>query len=243
MRFTTYNIASGEIKSNYDVPSDTAQNQYAKGDAIISGHFSGETHYVNHDERFAYFREDFEITSSDLEVTSGDSFIVEMPENCYIRIDNGEPEFNAGGIVSFTALKLGFMSFELVGQYKSKVHNVRVVSVDLSKIEANRLINDKFETSLMGGFEYLGHTFDSDERSMQMITAAATIAATNSLPADFQWKTRNNTYVTMGNEVFTAFNEARFAFVNDLFNLKEQQKADLIPLGLLTHIQTFKDTL
>ena len=221
MECFTYDLVTGEILTNYDIPEDSVLGQQTDTVGVIVGNSDNVVEYVNVNTTEIATREEFILVATSTDVLVGATTTIALPDPCYIKKDYGDVIEVTGGTYTFSSYILGVHTISLVGRYFGVPLHISVSSVAIDSDRTNTLINAAHVIALASGFTYDENIYDSDADSIQMITATATIAA---LPADFTWKTKDNVFVAMSTSEFADLNAALFTHITTNFNKRQHIK-------------------
>lgn len=111
------------------------------------------------------------------------------------------------------------------------------------KADARAQINSRRNTLEAAGFEYLGKTFDSDDRSVQRIGIAA-LAARSALLAgetwSMGWTAQDNSVITLGAEAMAAMPDALADFALDLHTHAKVKKAEIDACTTIAQVEAIQ---
>lgn len=94
-------------------------------------------------------------------------------------------------------------------------------------------INDFRTNLIVSGFNYNGYVYDCDQVAMANIMATQVYVSSGAtLPADFQWRTHDNTMVSFDNASFTSFFQAAGQWYEGIFMVSFVHKNNV---NALTH--------
>ncbi|PCI45954.1 MAG: hypothetical protein COB49_09525 [Alphaproteobacteria bacterium] len=114
-----------------------------------------------------------------------------------------------------------------------------VLLIPEKKARINEQINHRYLVKWRSGFNHNGHTYQSDETSMNMIVAAAAQAERRVPQPDEGWMTSNNVWVPMDAVGFSDLATSLHTHTKRLFAIKTAKKAALAALTDLQEILDF----
>ncbi|CAI8743198.1 conserved protein of unknown function [Methylococcus capsulatus] len=93
-------------------------------------------------------------------------------------------------------------------------------------------VNAEREARLRAGFEFQGHTYDTDPQSVANMTAVlAALGAGLPLPEGFAWRDRANIDVPMDEATFKAFTGSLLVHVNSIYVESWRKKDEIKTSG------------
>lgn len=106
--------------------------------------------------------------------------------------------------------------------------------------EKHTAINDFRESLITSGVFYMGHVFDSDERSRANVTAVAA-AISNGIPMmpGFGWRTANNVGVPMTTQQFMGLAAALLARTNQIYGASWYHKDTISNLTTIEAVDAY----
>lgn len=117
-------------------------------------------------------------------------------------------------------------------------HNM---TLDEAKAAVNEQINVMRDTKLDGGWVYNGVEYDSDPVSRQNMAGTMTLISSGyTLPADFTWRSKNNTNHFFDNAGFIQFYQASCAWVQAIFRNSWDMKEEMWALTSISELADFE---
>ena len=146
-------------------------------------------------------------------------------EGDYIEVDDDYPDTSA---IRMTIALDGI-----------EVRPAHVETIDEAKSRISTLIGYKHTQILYGGFTYDGHVFDSDERSMNLISGEASAAFETGAVESSYWKTQANTWYPITPLKIAEIRDAMRAHISATFQVMSSKKTQLMALDDLQLINDF----
>ena len=141
----------------------------------------------------------------------------------------------------------GSIAYEAI-QWEDGLDPIPQATLDSMVITATRTnvckeVNNFRTNWINSGFQYQGNLFDADPTSIANITGTmAYIAIGAPLPANFTWRTDANTNVPFTGAQFGAFYAACVGWINFIYNISWQHKANIDALTTVEDILAYDFT-
>lgn len=165
-----------------------------------------------------------------------DTVTLTIPDPCILKVGDYDIIHSAGTTTyEYSTTVPGPVIIQFLGEHMGELiimaHNIE----DLRAIRKNE-INKRYTAEWEGGFIYAGNEYQSDQVSMNMITAVAAEAGRNPPKADDGWMTKDNTWIPMNRAGFEGLASALYAHTSRLFRVKRAKKTELNLMTTLNQI-------